>query len=224
MADDGIGEDIKRAPKWVWIVAIGGGALVAFYVYTHRSSTPNIGGATTGANAGADLSGGLTDSATGVSSPMSNAQGFTSNQEWQNAAISEAGDFGSTPLAVQSATDTYLNGGTVTSAQGNLLNQIIGALGAAPLGSQGDVTVSAPPSSAPAPAGKVYPTFTPPPGDEIITGGSPDMKYLYNENSGKLIHGYTIPQWEIMRQTYMNNIPITYVPDSEIVALGGKRG
>lgn len=159
---DGFGRKVGPLPIWGWAIVLAGAVFVWFRFFGGSSSSS---GASSSAASSAlpniMTTGGYLPTATATGGTT--APGFTDNQSWENAALQQASQFGTTPVQLQGALDSYLAGGTYSVQQGGWINKVIEALGAAPTGTLGTPTPAGA-TSTPAPsklvaAGLFAPTF-----------------------------------------------------------------
>lgn len=135
-------------PVWVWGLILGG-AFVAWYWMSGQglatsTGTPDEGELTTEAPPSGDFS------TVPVMPPSDGVQDESTNLEWSVQALNNV-PAGTSLIAAQTAISKYLNGQTLTSAEGAIINAILGKIGPPPEGvSTPDVTPA--PGTTPKPA------------------------------------------------------------------------
>lgn len=139
--EDGFGRKLGPLPIWGWAIVL---AAVVFIYVRFIGGRGSAGASSAGGSASAAYPNVMT---TGGYLPAGQGSGsqpvgmppamFTDNTAWENAAIQSASQFGSDPLSLQQAIDQYFKGsaGQITSNQKSLLNRVIEAIGAPPIGS-----------------------------------------------------------------------------------------
>lgn len=216
---EGFGRKLGPFPIWGWAILLAAAVYIWFRFFNGGGGSTASGAPASGLD-NTDLSAlGINSASPGIGSGSGTsptAASFLDNSAWQNAAIGEASQFGGTPLDVEQATDTYLNGGTLNQTQAGIINKILGALGAAPLGTLGTPSVQPPASTATA-----KPTLTLGPGQAIVTSSTQAAKNLIDLNTGRVTHIYSKEEWNSLRAKYGNNIPITTLNASAIAKAGG---
>lgn len=168
---DGFGRKVGPFPIWGWALLLVAGVYIFHRFYSGASSS-TASSSTNPYGAGAGTSGADVSAAPYQGDSSQNGTGqpqFYSNDAYNQAAIGEAGQFGSTALAVQDALTKYESGANLTSDQGSLVNRIIAALGGLPNtpASTSQIVNPAPPSSTPPPA------QTPPPASKPAPAQAP---------------------------------------------------
>jgi len=137
-------------PIWVYMAVI----VLALYIYEKKKSTTAANAAATATQAQA---GGANTSATGTG--VANQNGFeqylqanagtpTTNPQWEANAESVLVGYGYPAVQVQSALNTYLAGGVLSSVQQEIVNATIEAVGAPPSPPQASTASTASPTVA----------------------------------------------------------------------------
>lgn len=134
-------------PAWVYLAAVG----VGIYAYTKRK------GSTSSKSTTAAQSGGTTGDGTGAVTQsaveqtlQANAPGATTNPQWEANAESVLVGYGYPEVQVQSALNTYLAGGVLSSIQQEIVNATIAAVGAPPSPPSSNPTSTSSPTTPPA--------------------------------------------------------------------------
>lgn len=161
-----INQKIGPFPLWVYILAVG----VGFYAYEKRKGTaPSAStkkGTTTGSqNGGVNGAGEGAAYGSAVSQTLAaNAPGATTNPQWEANAETVLTGYGYPTVQVQSALNTYLAGGVLSSVQQEIVNAVIEAVGQPPSpptstanASTASPTVAAAPAASPVQPSNVAP-------------------------------------------------------------------
>ena len=114
-------------PLWVYLAAVG----VGIYAYTKRKSTT---AATTATGASADTTTGTTAASQSAveQTLQANVGAATTNPQWEANAEAILVGYGYPTVQVQSALNTYLAGGVLSSLQQEIVNASIEAVGSPP--------------------------------------------------------------------------------------------
>lgn len=150
---DGFGRKFGPLPIWGWALVLVAGVFV--YTRFFHSSASSSSTASTAATGVPNVmtTGGYLPASSGSGSVSVGATPslYTDNTSWENAAVQGASSYGSDPLSVQRALDQYLKGsaGSLTTSQESLVNRIVSAIGAAPIGTADGGTPSTAGTSAP---------------------------------------------------------------------------
>lgn len=139
-------------PLWVYLLAVG----VAFYAYEKKSKSTSTSASTAKGTASGGTSGTSGNvAATGAASESAfenylqgNAQLATTNPQWEANAESVLVGYGYPAVQVQSALNTYLAGGTLSSVQQEIVNAVIEAVGPPPSPPTTNPTSTASPTTA----------------------------------------------------------------------------
>ena len=134
-AGDGL-DDVKKSlshkigplPVGVWIAAIAGGLLIAYFVRKRSAA----GDAAAGDERNTDTAPGVGGGALGVGGVVDMTQRPTDNQSWLNIAVERLVGKGYNPLVVYSALSRYLAGGTLSAQDQAIVSAAIRELGPPP--------------------------------------------------------------------------------------------
>ena len=184
-APGGLGRKLHGLPIWAWALLVVGGGLLVYYLYKRSTA-----GSVASAN-GTDATSALQEAAAedslagGASgSTGSAASGYSSNQAYEAAAVSEYGNGANTPISVTQALDDLFAGNPLSTAEQGIINTVEGGLGAPP---QSTPAINIAPS---APAASATPT---------ITGyvKSPNANTIYQLTSDNVLH--PISSWGLFQ-------------------------
>jgi LysM repeat protein len=119
----------KGVPPYVWLIAVGGGVLVAFYFNKNKGKTPD--GTDTQAPTALVYTGtGQTD--TSADAESSAAQGFQTNEAWAQAAKNWLIAQGVDAKEASDAVDLYINAQALNSKQNAMISNVTRAIGSPP--------------------------------------------------------------------------------------------
>lgn len=164
-----LGRKLGPLPLGVWILAVGGGLTLTWYM--RRSSPADTGTATSSDTAAPDTGGtgtgswpygfpnGVGQTDTGDSGSGSDNAGSTlptTNEEWQHRAVQVLVGRLYDPVAVDRAVSAYLGGESLTTTQRAIVNEAILLIGPPPVSPPSPTTPDQPPPTT------TPPTTTPP--------------------------------------------------------------
>ncbi len=133
-------------PIWVWGVVLAGGIGLYLYMRSRSSAASSTDTSSAFLSGAADASG-QTSSDLSTSGTVSTYQTDASNETnstWETQAIAKANTLGYSPLAVESAIEQYLQGGSLTTQQQSIMDKVLSLLGTAPEGISGIVNSANP--------------------------------------------------------------------------------
>lgn len=209
-------------PLWVYLLAIG----VGIYAYEkNRKSSTSKGAATTpkggtgGGTSGTQGSGAATQSAV-EQTLQANVGSATSNPQWEANVESVLVGYGYPTVQVQSALNTYLAGGVLSSIQQEIVNAAIAAVGAPPSAPTAPTASTASPTVAnagtAAPASPSLATAYVPSGSGFNSGGGTADTPTAGANgadyvpvSATQLQGYTGPTYYEISPGNFQEVPQT---------------
>lgn len=125
-------------PVWGWAAMIAGGAW-AYYLYKGRVSTGAVPQATdttgsTSSGTGTDAPGVNLGLGTNPPTGAAGSPSVTTNAQWARQTLDSLIAGGADPTLASDAISTYMNGGTLTSAQQSIIDKALQSFGSPPEG------------------------------------------------------------------------------------------
>jgi hypothetical protein len=147
-------------PLWVYIAAVGVG-LYAYEKHKGTSTTPKgtASGGASGTAGTMDATGAASESAV-EQTLQANVGAPTTNPQWEANAESVLVGYGYPTVQVQSALNTYLAGGVLSSIQQEIVNATIAAVGAPPSPPTSSTSTGSPTTATPPTSNPTSPTTT----------------------------------------------------------------
>lgn len=179
-----LGRKLGPLPMGIWVLAVGGGLVFAYYMRRNSSSTDATATDTTGADTGDTGQGtwpyGLPN---GVGQagydPSGSDSGSTddgtlptTNEQWQKRAVQVLVGLGYEAIAVDRAVSAYLGGESLTTIQRAIINEAILRIGPPPVSPPSPTSPDQPPPIITPPktggGGTIPPTPTWPPKKPVV--------------------------------------------------------
>ncbi|MFD7908352.1 LysM peptidoglycan-binding domain-containing protein [Kitasatospora sp. NPDC059747] len=164
----GFGKKVGPLPMGVWILAIGGGLVLAYMMRSRSKAAADPGTTTSGAAAGVDdwnygKSNGVGQGVSGGAVDTPTTTAITTNEQWQRRAVQILTGLGYEPTVVDAAVGAYLQGQQLTTIQRAIVNEAILRIGPPPISPPPPVAVDKPPDPQPQPQPQQPPPPPPPP-------------------------------------------------------------
>lgn len=131
--DSGMTRKAGPLPIWAWAVIIVGAAALVYYFVKRGSAPQSANGAGLSSTADQTAAGALSSMFGTGGNPNGFSSGFSSNQQYEQAAISElSGSTQYTPLEIQTALGNLFSGNSLSTNDQSIINTIEKSLGAPP--------------------------------------------------------------------------------------------
>lgn len=201
----------KGVPPYVWIIAVGGGLLVAFYFNKNKNTTPD--GTNTQAPSALVYTGSGQTPNTSADTDSSAAGGkFQTNEAWAQAAKNWLIAQGVDAKEASDAVDLYINAQALNNKQNAMIANVVRGIGSPPQ-SLPPVTGTPPPST---PGGNTTPTPTPnsnpsvwgttPRQNPKAIGGTVYTTQFENENISNMVkYAYGLADWDYSSIVFAGN-------------------
>jgi hypothetical protein len=167
-----LGKKLGPLPVGIWVLAVGGGLIFAYYMRSNSSADDTTTEDTTGADTGGTGEGSWPYGVPNGVGQWNNGGGQddddttdntlpTTNEQWQKRAVSVLVGLGYEAIAVDRAVSAYLGGESLTTIQRAIINEAILRIGPPPVSPPSPSTPDKPPPVVTPPVVKP-PVVTPP--------------------------------------------------------------